>query len=221
MTAKNILYGGLVLVAAYAIALLMPATVFGISIINPSFELDGNIFLNAADATGWQDNVGEYPYFEGRIWDVCHIAGSYGALLLADSGGHWNAGDNVYINQTIDLTGIQSIAFDAKLLAKPNNIWPSFLEADFYVDSTKAWSKQTSGDYLTELIDVTGLTGAHKIEFRLQAANTFNGSLLDDVWYEFDNVRLVAIPEPSSATILAVGAIGLLAYAWRRRKLTV
>lgn len=33
-----------------------------------------------------------------------------------------------------------------------------------------------------------------------------------------DNVQLSAMPEPSSIVLLSVGLIGLLAYAWRKRK---
>lgn len=36
------------------------------------------------------------------------------------------------------------------------------------------------------------------------------------IW--MDDVSFHSVPEPSSITILAVGAVGLLAYAWRKRK---
>ncbi|MBU4273117.1 MAG: PEP-CTERM sorting domain-containing protein [Planctomycetes bacterium] len=33
-----------------------------------------------------------------------------------------------------------------------------------------------------------------------------------------DNFKLTVIPEPSTLALLATGLIGLLCYAWRKRK---
>ena len=41
----------------------------------------------------------------------------------------------------------------------------------------------------------------------------------DDAWGYIDNVKLsVATPEPSTLALLATGLLGLLAYAWRKRR---
>jgi hypothetical protein len=49
-------------------------------------------------------------------------------------------------------------------------------------------------------------------------SQTFNGSINGSCW-NFDNVRLSSItPEPSTLVLLVTGLLGLLAYAWRKRR---
>ena len=46
-----------------------------------------------------------------------------------------------------------------------------------------------------------------------------NGDPIDVLFSVWSNASMVlAVPEPSSLTLLAMGAVGLLAYAWHRRR---
>ncbi len=217
MNARYFLLACAICLAASAFLILASATVRAASVTNPSFEADGNVFLDLANASGWSDNVGVFN-FNGEINNSdFHTDGAYGVVLLAPTDGSYNAGDNVYVQQSVDLTGVSSVVFDAQLSVHPEGSWLSFLEADFYVDSVKKWSKQDIGTFLDQSIDVTGITGTHSIEFRLQA-NSPDSATGHANWYEFDNVRLTSIPEPSSMVLFIAGAVGLLAHTWRRRK---
>ena len=185
------------------------------SIENPSFEADGNILLDTADALGWFDNI-LHPY-GGSIWDTnYHTDGKHGALLFSGNG-DFSAGSNAHLLQPIDLTGASTLSFDAQLASDYG--WLPFFEADVYVDSTKKWSKQTPGTYANQSIDVSGLSGLHAIEFRLQATSAGAASG-NSCSYGFDNVRLNTenLPEPSTLALVVAGSVGLLVYGWRRRR---
>jgi hypothetical protein len=39
-----------------------------------------------------------------------------------------------------------------------------------------------------------------------------------DCYFGIDSVRLSAVPEPTTSALLATGLLGLMAYAWRKRK---
>lgn len=55
-------------------------------------------------------------------------------------------------------------------------------------------------------------TGVTAIRF------VISGSDNPDVWREIDVVGSMAVPEPSTLVLVVCGVLGILAYAWRRRK---
>jgi hypothetical protein len=218
MKASIFLRACAVCIAAASLLILAPAIIRAAVVANSSFEADGDIDLYSNDATGWSDNVGTYDFLGDIMTSNWHTDESSGVTLLAQSGGYFYSGDNAYLKQTINLTGISSILFDSRLSVHPDDSWLLFLEAGFYIDGLKKWSSQTPGTYLGRSIDLSGMTGTHTIEFRLQANAEGRGAGTSASWYEFDNVRVTAAPEPSALVLISVGSVALLAYRWRRRK---
>jgi hypothetical protein len=203
-----------VYLAAMAISILVPATLRAALVTNPSFEADGNIYLDSSNATRWSDNIGSSKFL-GDIWNTnFHTDGSRGVILYTTATSGYSANSYAYLSQSVDLSGISSVMFDAKLSVLEAGAWESSFEADFYVDSTKEWSRQLTGTYLDQSIDVAGLSGMHTIEFRLQANSSGPAGYTNQ--YEFDNVRVTSVPEPSSIAFFCAGVIGLLIYARRR-----
>jgi hypothetical protein len=203
-----------VCLATFAISLLTPATLLAALITNPSFEVDGYVDLWSSNATGWIDNVGSAK-FSGVITDTnFHTDGSHGvALSTSATSGYGQS--YVYLSQSVDLTGVSSVMFDAKLSVLEAHAWESKFEADFYIDSTKKWSQQSIGTYLNQSFDVSSLSGMHTIEFRLQA--NLQGLAGYTNRYEFDNVRLISAPEPSGVVFFSTASVVLLScVCWRK-----
>lgn len=180
----------------------------GPPIINPSFEADGVIgSFYEQPPTGWTlEGIGDVAtdQFGGDVDAATSLErhfvsdGSYGARLFSLTGATttgspdprtFTPGERARLYQTIDLTGISTVRFDAELRPLGAS-WPSFLEARVLIDGVVMWSSGVSGIYLDEGIDVSGLTGLHTFEFRLEVVELAVVEFVS-FWYMFDNVRLV------------------------------
>jgi hypothetical protein len=92
------------------------------------------------------------------------------------------------------------------------------------IDSTGT-SVSMSGTGTATLTQTTGTETAwtnYTARFTASEATTVTLTFADNVsngWGTYlDAVSVTATPEPSSLTILFIGLVGLLAYAWRKRK---
>jgi hypothetical protein len=199
--------------------LILTSSTLHATIINPSFEVDGNLDLRYSNATGWEDNVGSLgsAKIAGFVSNTVFCTnGSRGAGFSISATSGYDANSYTYLRQSIDLTNIDSIKFDAELSALNGGIWDSSFEADFYVDSTRMWTRQSVGTFMNQPIDVSGLAGMHTIEFRLQS--NISGTAKYSNSFVFDNVRAIPVPEPSCIAFFCTGLVGLLVSAWWRRK---
>ena len=84
------------------------------------------------------------------------------------------------------------------------NIWGS-------TDGT-TWTEQQWGGGSYDLVR-TDLTGALKVGIALSDYAAGSGNTA-----QFANFSLTTVPEPGAMVLLATGLIGLLAYAWRKRR---
>lgn len=203
------------ILAAIVLSILTPATLRADLITNPSFEANDNIDLLSSSATGWGDNCGSSK-FTGDILDTnFHTQGSRGVAFSTSVSSYYYENGYINLHQSVDLSGVSSLLFDAKLSVLDTDAWESDFEAAFFVDSVKKWSRQAIGTFMNQSIDVTGLIGNHTIEFRLQANSTGLADYTNR--FEFDNVRVTLVPEPSGAVFLCTSVAGLLLYARRRK----
>lgn len=96
------------------------------------------------------------------------------------------AGARRSYTQSVDLTGIDQIIFDAK---KRNG---THIEQRVLIDGTPVWSNATVGEFLNQVIDVSALSGVHVLELDMNV--TVSGSNYASEWVHFDNLRVNTLP---------------------------
>jgi len=109
------------------------------------------------------------------------------------------AGDYMSFYQTVDLTGISTIVFDAKLAAFPWGLFKNF-EAVLLVQDQVVWSQTEDGFYKDVQVDVSGFSGWCRIELRCEALVTTPrlGASYHVLW---DHLRTVEGPAFIKASI--------------------
>lgn len=180
----------------------------GPPIANPSFEADGVIgSFYIQPPTGWTlEGISDFAtdQFGGDVdaatsFEAHFVTdGTYGGRFFSRTGANTSGepqprtfvpGDMARLYQTIDLTGVDAVRFDAELRT-PWGEWFSFLEARVLIDGVVVWSAAAIGTYADREIDVSGLSGLHTFEFRLEAIASGEVAFASN-WFLFDNVRLL------------------------------
>lgn len=121
--------------------------------------------------------------------------------------------EGTYINlyQSVDLTAITEVIFDAALYAPFG--WEHVAEAQFLVDDTVLWNATLDDVYLDQAVDVRHYSGVGVIELRLRATES---GISNSHWVLWDNFR--AIPEPTSVAMILLSLAGAAtASCWRYR----
>ncbi len=155
------------------------------------FVDDVKIVLNNPEHPGIVSN----PSFEGQTWgwtttqafssSQWQSDGSYSARVFSIPQITHEAGAWVGLSQSIDLSNIVAIKFDASTAASSGGTWENCV-ASVCIDDTEVWS-DTGADktWLDVPIDTAEYTGVHTLSLRLSFLET--GNFDEDL--HFDNIR--------------------------------
>jgi uncharacterized repeat protein (TIGR03803 family) len=162
-------------------ATLLPLTSTATSgvITNPSFE-------QSTGSLGWT-TASQGNFFEELGTSAASPMPTNGSTFLELYTSYFylvSNGDNYAIGQTVNLTGITSIQFDAVLGV--NNEWNNQINLEFLIDGNPVWTQTSQGNYLNQAIPVSGLTGIHTIAFKATALTAFSSTY---AFLGIDNLR--------------------------------
>jgi hypothetical protein len=178
------------LLALLLVAASAPERAFA-AISNPSFEDDGEIFnfTSTRFPLGWGGVLGAGG-LRGKTATFGMTDGAFAAQLYISVTGASPGSSPVRLTQSLDLTGIDVIAFDAQLLAESG--WNPLVVASFRIDGALQWSRTANGFYQDQSIDTSALTGVHEIEFRLSTTDSGPGTGGHNFF--IDHLREIAPP---------------------------
>ncbi len=165
------------------LAMGSPTLVTG-RIANPSFEqTSGTLAGWTATSTGnlfGELVTGSFAPMPTDGSQFCLMYSSYFSAVAA--------GDNFSLGQTVDLTDLSSIQFDASLgLTNP---WNNQIKVDFLIDGTSVWTQTAAGSYFNQSIPLGGFTGMHTIAIRSTALGAFNSTY---TYIGIDNFRTYTV----------------------------
>jgi subtilisin-like proprotein convertase family protein len=135
------------------------------------------------------------PSFEGQTWgwtaaqafssSLWQSDGSYSVRVFTMPNATREAGTWIGLAQSIDLSNIAAIRFDASTAASSGGTWEK-CAVSVCIDDTEVWS-DTGADktWLDVLVDTADYTGIHTLSLRLSFLET--GKFDEDV--HFDNIR--------------------------------
>jgi len=149
------------------------------------------IVLNNPENPGIVSN----PSFEGQTWgwdteqafssSQWQSDGSYSARVFTIPELTGEAGTWVGLAQSIDLSNIVAIKFDASTVTSSGGTWEKCV-ASVCIDDTEVWSDAGADKtWLDVIIDTTEYTDVHTLSLRLSFLET--GNFDEDV--HFDNIR--------------------------------
>lgn len=200
------------------ILLLLISPLSTASIINPGFEdsltgwtttTDGDFYAFSTDAA---IPGSAFPTEGSRYGRIHSMNLSDGTSTLLGSR-VFQSGEYSQLTQVVDLTGIDSISFDAGLsqthfdgVSWSYGSWSSWLDASFTIDGANEWSSNVAGNYLDIEIDTIALSGLHTIGFQLSVNDNTTLTTHTSNWFQFDNLR-VNVPAPLPLFLMMIGLL--------------
>jgi hypothetical protein len=202
------------------------------SLIGTGYEgqgYSGNIpsWENAYGVFGELFNVfpSHDPIVGGEGNQAGWLAGFNGSFTSADASQMWTnttstfeAGKSYQLN-----VGVSRISYAPGVSGASLDLWLYYLtpEGTFggVIGSTTATYDTTSTSTLTDFtVDVPALASDHPaVGGKICTAFLAMNNPGDTMCWVVDNVRITAVPEPSTIFLLSIGLIGLGCYAWRKQ----
>jgi hypothetical protein len=222
-------------IALVATALAAQGFAEPIAVSNASFE-DGPLPPNYVTPDGWG---GAFVTESAGVGLTAGTTGSYVGQISSGDGtsayGYQNVGRQFVDGTAYTLTaalGMRSDRLGQSWFATSLDWAMSLNYADtgeqVAVLSGTIQSNVSQAGFLTDTnlqYVANAADSAHGIQIRFLASavgkSNMSGNLNDggpNAFLSVDHVQFSAIPEPSSIVLLSVGLVGLLAYAWRKRK---
>jgi hypothetical protein len=152
----------------------------GAPIQNPSFES----FDDAMRPAGWTYVADGTPDAQGVVSADWVTDGSWAFKISSPTENTW--GTHVGVAQDVDFTGLLNIVFDARISVQAGS--GCYLDLLIYDGPyiLTYWSRSETGTWLDQSVDVSHISGVHRIEFRYSWGAPFNGPATAYV----DNVRV-------------------------------
>ena len=174
---------------------------------------------NTGSVTGLKDATTGTATAVSIAWTANHysgnnaLAGTYGGLL-GDMAYTYNGSGGI-VTSTWTFSGLTGAKYDMVLYTCAFNVGRG---AKFTVGGVDQIATPTgnattlvAGDQYVRYNNLVPVAG--KISFSYTPRTTSVPS-----WGELSGVEIKLVPEPSTIALLVTGLVGLLAYAWRKRK---
>lgn len=199
-----------VLLFSLALAGMMGAGVQAEQLLNPGFET-GDLSNWATFGDGWR--IGGAGDAQSGSWGVVDD-------IATNDGGEWHG-----IHQEVAATEGQIFAASVWIKTIVVESSQSWLEVQFKNGNSILSQFQsphlTTNNWAFEKFSIDNITapaGTTAVDVRGIVFKPSGSSQEDVDFHVFDNFSLTLVPEPTSMAMTLTAVIGLVAYAWRRRK---
>lgn len=188
--------------SAVILIVLVGSGVCAAQVLNPGFEATKSV-LGRILPQNWDPSPGTNASFFWNFKSPWHTEGVQSVGIYYRLGQTVKAGSYQGFYQLVDLTGIGRIEFDVELIARAGYEVPPFahFQASFLVDGVVLWSRNVGGEYRNQEVDVSKLTGSHRIEIRNTALESNTVGFGAAYYTEWDNVRLIEKPKAIPAIV--------------------